>query len=148
MHSNWKLTCHVPNLRRGGANIYRGTHMRWDGQNHSQITAPLPLRVLYWMKPLSAKSISLDSLFNLFIYTQNMLAVLVENFTSNCELVSWCQVRPRFLLSQLFLLIMYVRIFRDSNLISSSGQNISTSTSWRHIRCTRRWAWVCKQATL
>ncbi len=38
--------------------------MREEGQNQLQILVPLLLREIYRMIPLSAKSISLDSLFN------------------------------------------------------------------------------------
>jgi hypothetical protein len=36
--------------------------MRGDGQNQLQIQAPLPLKNIFRMIPLSAQSISLDSL--------------------------------------------------------------------------------------
>jgi hypothetical protein len=40
--------------------------MRGDGRNHLQIPAPLPLKNIFWMIPLSAQSISLDSPFNIY----------------------------------------------------------------------------------
>jgi hypothetical protein len=40
--------------------------MRGDGRNQLQITAPLPLKNIFWMIPLSAQSISLDSPFNIY----------------------------------------------------------------------------------
>jgi hypothetical protein len=40
--------------------------MRGDGRNHLQIPAPLPLKKIFWMIPLSAQSILLDSPFNIY----------------------------------------------------------------------------------
>ncbi len=40
--------------------------MRGDGQNQWQIPAPLPLKNIFRMIPLSAQSISLDSPFNIY----------------------------------------------------------------------------------
>jgi hypothetical protein len=40
--------------------------MRVDGRNQLQIKAPLPLKNIFRMIPLSAQSISLDSPFNIF----------------------------------------------------------------------------------
>jgi hypothetical protein len=40
--------------------------MRGDGQNQLQIPAPLPLKNVFRMIPLSAQSISLDSTFNFY----------------------------------------------------------------------------------
>ncbi len=40
--------------------------MRGDGRNQFQIPAPLPLKNIYRMIPLSAQSISLDSPFNIY----------------------------------------------------------------------------------
>jgi hypothetical protein len=39
--------------------------MRGDGRNQLQIPAPLPLKNIFRMIPLSAKSILLDSPFNI-----------------------------------------------------------------------------------
>jgi hypothetical protein len=41
--------------------------MRGDGRNQLQIPAPLPLKNIFRMIPLSAQSISLDSPFNSYI---------------------------------------------------------------------------------
>ncbi len=40
--------------------------MRGDGQNQLQIPAPLPLKNIFRMIPLSVQSISLDSPFNIY----------------------------------------------------------------------------------
>ncbi len=40
--------------------------MRGDGRNQLQIPAPLPLKNIFRMIPLSAQSISLDSPFNIY----------------------------------------------------------------------------------
>ncbi len=40
--------------------------MRRDGRNQLKIPAPLPLKNIFRMKPLSAQSISLDSPFNIY----------------------------------------------------------------------------------
>ncbi len=40
--------------------------MRGDGQNQLQIPAPLPLKNIFWMIPLSAQSILLDTPFNIY----------------------------------------------------------------------------------
>jgi hypothetical protein len=40
--------------------------MRGDGRNQLQIKAPLPLKTIFRMIPLSAQSISLDSPFNIY----------------------------------------------------------------------------------
>jgi hypothetical protein len=40
--------------------------MRGDGRNQLQIPAPLPLKNIFRMIPLSAQSISLDSPFNFY----------------------------------------------------------------------------------
>jgi hypothetical protein len=40
--------------------------MRGDGRNQLQIPAPLPLKSIFRMIPLSAESISLDSPFNIY----------------------------------------------------------------------------------
>ncbi len=40
--------------------------MRGDGQNKLQIPAPLSLKNIFWMIPLSAQSISLDSPFKIY----------------------------------------------------------------------------------
>ncbi len=40
--------------------------MRGDGRNQLQIPAPLPLKKVFRMIPLSAQSISLDSPFNIY----------------------------------------------------------------------------------
>ena len=40
--------------------------MRGDGQNQLQIPAPLPLKNIFQMIPLSTQSISLDSPFNIY----------------------------------------------------------------------------------
>ncbi len=44
----------------------KGPHMRGDGRNQLQIPAPLPLKNIYQIIPLSAQSISLDSPFNIY----------------------------------------------------------------------------------
>ncbi len=62
-YSKWKLTCYIPNLVRGGADISNASHMRGDGWNQLQISAPLPLKEIVPIIPLSAKPISLDSPF-------------------------------------------------------------------------------------
>ncbi len=41
--------------------------MRGDGRNRFQIAAPLPLKNIFRMIPLSAQSISLNSPFNIYI---------------------------------------------------------------------------------
>ncbi len=41
--------------------------MRGDGLNQLQMPGPLPLKNIFRMIPLSAQSISLDSLFNIYI---------------------------------------------------------------------------------
>ncbi len=40
--------------------------MKGDGPNQLQIPAPLPLKKIFQMIPLSAQSISLDSPFNIY----------------------------------------------------------------------------------
>jgi hypothetical protein len=40
--------------------------MRGDGRNQLQIPVPLRLKNIFLMIPLSAQSISLDSLFNIY----------------------------------------------------------------------------------
>ncbi len=52
--------------------------MRGDGGNQLQIPAPLPLKNIFWMIPLSAQSILLDSpfiIYNLFEKEKTTLKV-------------------------------------------------------------------------
>ncbi len=48
----------------------KASHMRWDGQNQLQISAPLPLKEILRMIPLSAQAISVDSPFKLDVCKQ------------------------------------------------------------------------------
>ncbi len=40
--------------------------MRGGGRNQLQILAPLPLKTIFWIIPLSAQPILLDSPFNIY----------------------------------------------------------------------------------
>ncbi len=52
--------------------------MRGDGRNQLQIPAPLPLKNNFWIIPLSAQSISLDSPCNIY----NLFETEIDNIST------------------------------------------------------------------
>jgi hypothetical protein len=49
--------------------------MRGDGRNQLQIPVPLLKKNIFRMIPLSAQSISLDSPFNIYIYSRKVYTI-------------------------------------------------------------------------
>ncbi len=68
--------------------------MRGDGRNQLQIPAPLPLKNIFRMIPLSAQSLSLDSTFNiynLFEKEKTTLKVCTIEKIAVADLWQYCQ---------------------------------------------------------
>jgi hypothetical protein len=53
----------MPTAVRGGAESLKGSHRMGGGQKLLIISAPLPLKRIFRMSPLLARSISMDSTF-------------------------------------------------------------------------------------